>query len=229
MSDGPLPIEWRQSTRARRVSLRVSPRARQIIVTLPASASAEMGLKFLQRHTDWIEKQLKRRELAPDFEAGGLVPLNGAEYLIRHSPLGTGGAWLEQNEIHVSGELDFIPRRITDFLRQMATRQFNKRVTELAGKNGITPAQVAIRDTTSRWGSCTATGRIMLSWRLIMTPPLVQDYVIFHELAHICHLNHSAAFWKKLDSMTPHRMDAELWLRLHGAALMHAGSKRLSG
>ncbi|NHO32580.1 M48 family metallopeptidase [Acetobacter fallax] len=224
MPDGPVPVEWRRSTRARRVSLRVSPRTRGVIVTLPASATTEAGLRLLRTHTGWIEKQLQRRAHTPRFEAGGRVPIDGADHVICHTPHGTGGAWLEQSEIHVSGDAAFIPRRVTDFLRRLATRKLADRMTALGARTGLMPAQVAIRDTTSRWGSCTARGRVMLSWRLVMTPVFVQDYVILHELAHLRHLNHSAAFWALVDLLTPRRHEAERWLKLHGAALLHAGA-----
>ncbi|NHN84409.1 DUF45 domain-containing protein [Acetobacter musti] len=223
--NGPVPVEWRRSVRARRISLRVSPRSQGIVVTLPASATTEAGLRLLRTHMTWIEKQLLRRAHGPRFEAGSTVPINGTDYVIRHNAEGRGGAWLEQTEIHVSGDPAFIPRRVTDFLRQIAKQKLTARVTELSSGTGLAPKQIAIRDTTSRWGSCTASGRVMLSWRLIMSPAAVQDYVILHELAHLRHLNHSAAFWALVDTLTPHRTHAENWLKAHGAALMHAGTK----
>ena len=222
LPDGPFPVTWRRSQRARRFSLRLSRAGDSVTVTLPMRASAQTGLKFLSEHRGWIAHQLQRRPSPLRFEAGQRVPLNGVSHIIEHVPHGRGGAWIADGQIHVSGSIEFLPRRVRDLLQRLANVQFNERVVQLATTTGLQPKAFAVRDTVSRWGSCTTSGRVMLTWRLIMTPPFVQDYVILHELAHLKHHNHSAAFWALVDHICPYRQEAEQWLKTHGTALMSA-------
>ncbi|WP_242010223.1 M48 family metallopeptidase [Acetobacter conturbans] len=222
LSDGPFPVTWRRSARARRLSLRLARSGDHVIVTLPPGLPAQSGFALLAAHRDWIARQLQRRPVQLNFAAGSTIPINGVPHTIYHTPDGHGGAWIDGTLLYVSGDIDFLPRRVQDFLQRMASRQFGQRVPTLSETTRLLPTSVVIRNTLSRWGSCTTAGRIMLTWRLIMAPPFVQDYVIFHELAHLKHHNHSAAFWQLVDHICPRRAEAETWLKTHGPALMRA-------
>lgn len=224
LPDGPVGVRLRRSDRARRISLRLDPRGGGVVLTLPATTRLETGVAMLRDHAGWVQRQLERTAAPVRFEVGAPVPIDGEPHLIRHDPEGRGGAWLEEGELRVSGDLAFLQRRVSDFMRQIGAQRLSLRLGEHAVRTGLSPRRVAIRDTSSRWGSCSADGRVMLSWRLVMAPTMVQDYVILHELAHLRHLNHSQAFWTLVDTLTPYRRKAENWLRAHGPSLMRAGA-----
>lgn len=223
LPSGSFPVKWRRSARSRRLSVRIDPRERQILVTLPVSVSSESGRSFLQRQTGWLDRQLCRTAQGIRFSDGEKIPVGNRHYTIRHMPDRRGGAWTEGDILFISGQEDFLARRVRDFLIRLATKTLTARTLELAGTTNLHPTKLAIRDTSSRWGSCSTSGRIMLSWRLLMAPDFVRDYVILHELAHLRHMNHGPGFRGLLDALTPCRAEAEKWLKQHGSALMRAG------
>lgn len=227
-ADGTPPITWRRNTRARRVSLRVDPRTGEVVVTLPPRATRRDGLRLLAGHADWVAERLRRLPEHAPFAAGGTVPIDGVPLPIFHEPGGRGGTRLSPEGLHVTGEATFLPRRVNDFLRREAGRRFAAQAFVIilqagATGEGLRPTRIAIKDTRSRWGSCTARGGLMFNWRLLMAPPLVQHYVVAHEVAHLRHMNHAPQFWALVEALTPHRAEAEAWLKAHGTALLRVG------
>ena len=220
---GKVHVEWRVSSRARRLALRIAPRANAITVTLPPACPPSQAQAFVRQHGGWIASRLQRLEKTPSFSDGSLIPIEGIPHRITHAPTRRGGAWIEQDRLVVSGDASFISRRVTDFLRAHAARVLGEEVRDMARTARLHPSRLDIRDTSSRWGSCSSTGRIMLSWRLVMAPQPVRHYLIAHELSHLVHMNHGPQFWKQVASLTPHRQQAEAWLRYHGPLLLRAG------
>ena len=223
LSDRTAPITWRRSARARRISLRIEPRGGGVIVTLPTRASIAAGRAVLLTYRDWVAERLGRLPTPVSLRDGATVMLDGAPRRIVHRPDARGTVWLEANEIHVAGDPAFVARRVADWLRAQARRQLGQLARDKAVGAGLTLRRVTIKDTSSRWGSCTANGTLMFSWRLVMAPPTVQDYVVGHEVAHLRHMNHSPAFWTLAARLTPHRAAADVWLAAHGAGLMRVG------
>ena len=217
------PIVWRRNARSRRISLRVDPRNGHVVLTLPPRASRRDGLRLLASHADWVQERLRRLPDPAPFAAGATVPVDGAPCPIIHDGAGRGGTWLAPDGLHVSGEAEFLPRRVGDFLRREAGRRFSAAAHEAAGRAGLKPGRITVKDTRSRWGSCTARGGLMFNWRLLMAPPFVQHYVVAHEVAHLRHMNHAPAFWALVDELTPHRAAASAWLTANGPALMRVG------
>ncbi|GAN71877.1 M48 family metallopeptidase [Acetobacter syzygii] len=217
-----LQVVWKHSTRAKRLSLRVAPHEHKLIVTLPLTCTDQQALTFVQTHQGWIEERLKKLEKTPSFSVGNTVFITGKPYLIVHAPEQKGGAWLENDCLMVSGDPAFINRRVADFLRNHATSILRKEVEAVALSTGLRPTRIDIRDTSSRWGSCSASGRIMFSWRIIMAPDLVRHYLIAHELSHLRHMNHGPLFWQQVARITPYKKQAERWLRQTGPLLLHA-------
>ena len=224
---GPTPVLWRRSGRARRVSLRIDPRAAAVIVTLPHRAARSAGLRLLTDHAGWVGSKLAALPPALLFADGARIPLDGKTVRIRHQPREVGGAWFAKGngsgEIHVAGEAAFLSRRVTDLLRAEAGRRLGALVELVCGEIELRPARVVIRDTRSRWGSCSPDGTVMFNWRLIMAPRAVQHYVVVHELAHLRHMNHGPHFWRLVEAFAPDRHCCSDWLRRHGAELMRAG------
>ena len=219
---GPTLVAWRRSARARKVSLRIDPRAGGVVVTLPARAAVSAGRALLLAHAGWVAERIGRLPAAMAFVDGGVVSLDGVGVCIRHVP-GRRGTAVAAGELLVGGLEEFIGRRVTDFLRGEARQRLGGLALAKAAGAGLRVRRVVVKDTRSRWGSCTADGTVMVSWRLLLAPVFVQDYVVGHEVAHLRHMNHSREFWALADALTVHRAAATAWLDAHGAGLMRAG------
>ncbi len=220
LGGGHATVHWRRSTRARRVSLRIDPSRGLVVVTLPMRAARAAGVALLNDNAAWVTDRLAALPLATKLADGAVIMLDGLPCTIRHAPNAVGGAFLADGFLHVTGDPTFLARRVTDFLRAEARRRLALQALAHAHAAGVTPKRVTVKDTRTRWGSCSPDGVLMFSWRLIMAPLFVQDYVVAHEVAHLKHLNHGRAFWALTDSLSPHREAASTWLHTDGARLL---------
>jgi predicted metal-dependent hydrolase len=220
---GPTPVQWRHSARARRVSLRIDPRSSSVVVTLPDQTGRAAGMAMLTDHAGWIASHLAALPAALTFADGTMVPVAGEPHRIRHISEGEGSAWLEAGEIHVPGDPAFLAGRVTDLLWAEARRRLGAIVAAKCAIAGLSARRVTVKDTRTRWGSCTPDGTLMFCWRLVMAPMLVQDYAVAHEVAHLRHMNHGPRFWALVRELTLHEEEAVGWLRLDGATLLRAG------
>ncbi len=220
---GPTRVEWRRSRRARRVSLRIDPRGGGVVVTLPPRTGRPAGMALLMDQADWVAERLAALPGAVAFAEGARVPRHGVDRRIRHVPGAIGGVWVEADEILVSGERAFLPRRVADFFRAEARRSISALVAAKTQTGQLRPCRVTVKDTRSRWGSCAASRNLAFSWRLVMAPRFVQDYVVAHEVAHLRHMNHGPRFWTLVAELTPHTKAAVAWLRTHGPRLLRVG------
>lgn len=216
------PFQVKRDTRARRMLLRVMPRDGAVVLVLPARASLRSGQQFVTEQADWILARQDERPMIQQWEDGATLPLYGAPHIIRHRPDARGGVWVEGREIHVSGRVEHLPRRLRDWLKRRAREEFSAAARDMAIGLGVVVKRVTVRDTQSRWGSCSSHGNLSFSWRLILAPAAVARYLVAHEVAHLRHMDHSVAFWRLcaqlLGSETELRA-ARTWLRRHGAAL----------
>jgi predicted metal-dependent hydrolase len=220
---GPALVSWRRSARATRVSLRIDPGLGAVVVTLPPRATRGAGMALLIDHAGWVSNRLAALPQALPFVAGAEVPIDGVPHRICHRPQARGGAWIEGAEILVAGNPDFLARRVHDLLRGLARKRLAALALQKAALIEAPVARVTVRDTSSRWGSCAANGCLSFSWRLVMAPPDVQDYVAAHEVAHLRHMNHGPRFWALVDRLSPHTEAAKTWLHAHGARLLRVG------
>lgn len=223
LRSGIAQLEWRRNVRARRISLRVDPSDGIVVVTLPKRASRDAGMALLDNHLEWVADRLAALPAPLAFADGALVPLGGVPFRIRHVPQARGGAWLSETEIHVTGAPEFLPRRTTDFLKAEARRRLAALVAAKASIIGLTARKLTVKDTSSRWGSCAPDGSLAFSWRLVMAPEFVQDYVAAHEVAHLRHMNHGKIFWALVDRLTPYTRTAIPWLKKEGPRLLRIG------
>ena len=221
LADRPTEVHWRRSPRARRVSLKIDPASGGVIVTLPPRAAQATGRALLLGHARWVTERLARLPPPITLRDGAAVPIDGTPHPIRHAPGRPTG--IEAGTLLVGGAPEFLIRRLTDFLRAEARRRLAVRVAEKAALACLVPRRLVIKDTRSRWGSCTADGTLMFSWRLLMAPPSVQDYVVAHEVAHLRHMDHGRAFWALVAQLSPHRAAATLWLAAEGTGLLRVG------
>jgi predicted metal-dependent hydrolase len=218
-----IPVRWRPSPRARRISLIVCPSAGAVVVTLPPQSGRRAGLALIREHEDWIRERLAALSPAVEFAPGVSLLLGGEAHVIRHDPRARGGAFLDGKVIVVTGAREFLRRRVTDFLRGEARRRIGRLAGPHAAALGVKPRTIRVKDTRSRWGSCAPDGTLSFSWRLVMAPEWVTDYVVAHEVAHLRELNHSSRFWTLVDGRTRLRDSAVEWLRVEGPALLRVG------
>lgn len=220
---GPAQIEWRRNARARRISLRIDPCGGNVVVTLPPRTGRGAGVTLLMSHAEWVADRLAALPEAIPFTDGAVLPICGEPHRIRHLPSFRGGAWLDRGELCVSGAPEFLGRRVLDFLRHEARTRLTALVKEKTAQAGLHARRITVKDTRTRWGSCATDGSLAFSWRLIMAPRFVQDYVAAHEVAHLRHMNHGKRFWTLVQKLTPHTEPAIRWLRTDGQRLLRIG------
>jgi len=219
----PAPLELRESPRARRLTLRVDPARGIIQLVVPAGLAEHEAVRFAGRHAAWVRARLATLPVARPFADGATVPVLGRDHVIRHDPAVRGAGRRADGEIVVGGQPEHTARRVRDLLIAEARRRLTERAHALAAQLGTKVKGITVRDTRSRWGSCSAAGRLNFSWRLILTPESVFDYVVAHEVAHLCEMNHSPRFWTQVARLTAEAGPARAWLRRHGAELLRFG------
>ncbi|WP_420133116.1 M48 family metallopeptidase [Rhodopseudomonas sp.] len=220
-------VRIRRHRRARRYTLRIHPSDREAILTMPPRGTLADAKDFAQRHGAWIAARLGRLPKAAPFQPGTLVPLRGHDHKIVHRA-GRGTVWTEVREsgeriICVAGEAEHIDRRVHDFLKREARKDLQKACDHYAPALGVKVARLSIRDQSSRWGSCTSAGSLSFSWRLILAPSYVLDYLAAHEVAHLVEMNHSPRFWRVVGKVCPQMERAKTWLDTHGNDLHRYG------
>ncbi|MCX8231723.1 MAG: SprT family zinc-dependent metalloprotease [Alphaproteobacteria bacterium] len=220
-----VPLDVQVNKRARNISVRVDERTGGVELVLPRFVAKAEGLAFVREKTHWILRQL--RDLPPrvPFEDGAIIPILGEDHVIMHRPDERGTVWVEaaQRTINVAGEAPHVSRRVTDWLKKEARKEITTRAGAAAATLGKRILKVQIRDTRSRWGSCSEDARLSFSWRLMMAPENVLAYVVAHEVAHLVELNHSNRFWRLVDRLCPGNEQAKYWLKRYGASLHRFG------
>ncbi|AWN41914.1 M48 family metallopeptidase [Methylobacterium durans] len=220
-------VALRRRPAARRLTLRVSQATGEVILTLPTRTSLATAQRFAAGHGGWIATRLARVPTRVPFEPGSVLPLRGVPHRIAQRGLRSGATRLErvgeEPVISVSCEAAFVARRVRDWLQREVRADLTVAITRYTDALGQGPSRVTVRDTRSRWGSCTARGELNFSWRLILAPPLVLDYLVAHEMAHLREMNHSARFWSLVAGICPHMDEAEAWLKHNGASLHRYG------
>ncbi len=221
-------VNLRRHRRARRYTLRIHSGSREVVLTMPPRGSMREAKAFAQKHGAWIAARLRRLPVAAPFADGLVVPLRGVQHRIAHRPDRRGTVWVEQGEggqplICVAGEAPHVARRIGDFLRREAQRDLSAASRQAAEMIGVSVKRISVRDQSSRWGSCSSTGVLSYSWRLILAPPFVLNYLAVHEVAHLVEMNHSPRFWRLVGRHCPDVDRAKAWLDAHGADLHRYG------
>jgi predicted metal-dependent hydrolase len=216
-------VRWNPSTRARRVSLRICLREGAVIITLPPGATRREGIALLKAHGAWAMEHLAALAPALPFLPGSIVPIGDVAHRLRHAPRLRTPPFLDGRDLVVTGALRHLATRTTGFLRDEAKRRVTARLPAHTAQLGVVPRRIRIKDMRSRWGSCAPDGTLGFSWRLVMAPGWVLDYVVAHEVAHLRELNHSPRFWAHVARLSPDRDAAVDWLRRHGPRLLRIG------
>ncbi|MBT6094552.1 MAG: M48 family metallopeptidase [Rhodospirillaceae bacterium] len=222
-----VPIRLRRNANARRLILRTEARrhdgAPGVVITLPRGVRESEALSWVATQSAWIERHLGKLPDQVPFAEGAIIPYRGDDHTIRHQPSARRGVWTTDGTIFVSGREEHLSRRVGDWLKKQARASIAERVADKAQRLDADYGRIAIRDTKSRWGSCAAGGNLNFSWRLILAPDFVFDYVVAHEVAHLREHNHGAGFWRLVHDLTEETERARAWLNSFGAGLHRYG------
>lgn len=246
-----IPMILRRSARAQRFSLQVSEARRGAVLTMPLYSSFAEADEFLSRHLDWLKERVASLPEPVPFTEGAIIPLRGLAHVLHFaSPVRRRGVvWVEEPEdaklapawpagarvarrrlprLHVSGVKRHAPRRLLDWLKRQAHLDLKLRVDLHAKRLDLTPKRIFVRDQTTRWGSCSTSGALSFSWRLVLAPPFVLDYLAAHEVAHLAHMNHGPRFWALVARTMPRHEEARNWLHKYGSSLHAYGAEGLA-
>lgn len=215
----PVPLEIRRHPKARRIILRLHPKKHGLVVTLPKGVADKEALIMAEKHKVWIVNQLARFGEKKEIRHGSEILFRGDPHQVLFDPDAGRRVLLQDRCLILGGEEDFLHRRLTDWMKKQAKADITPTAHELAARLGKTVSKIAVRDTSSRWGSCSTQGNLSFNWRLIMAPPDVLSYVVAHEVAHLKHMDHSAAFWDTVEQLMPGAKSQRQWLKRHGKLL----------
>ena len=217
---GPPEVEviLRRSARATRFSLRVSRVDGKVTLSLPLRAREAEAMEFARAQEGWLRNALAKLPQTEGVGIGAEIPVEGR--LLRLTTGPGRSLRIEDGTLWVPGDPAQAAARVQAWLRTLARDRLVAASDRYANQIGRKVAKVTLRDTRSRWGSCTHDGRLMFSWRLAMAPPEVLDYVAAHEVAHLAHMDHSPAFWAATARLMPDYARHRTWLRAHGHELL---------
>lgn len=214
------PVVVRPMQSARRMRLRVDPMRDSLVLTVPSRCTERRITAFLEEKRGWAEEALSTLPPRQSLSFGAIIPILGREMAIVPAAYGRSGPGL----LPVLA----IPSKCEETVKRMLMAQLQKYIERKAAQYALQVGrqiqEVTLRDTSSCWGSCTQSGRLMFSWRLVFAPKYVLDYVVAHEVAHLKEMNHSDRFWRLNARLCPRMNEARAWLQLHGHQLYRYGS-----
>lgn len=207
--------------RARRLILRIDQKNHRAIAVAPSEAYVAEALAFAESRLDWICDRLSGLPVPMLFTEGTMIPIRGSDHVV--TGIGKGRlASLEPGDppkLVCPGDPSTLPARAERYLKNLARNDLSQAVNRHAATLGVTPARISVKDTRSRWGSCSSKGCLSFSWRLISAPEFVLDYVAAHEVAHLREMNHSRRFWAEVEKCIPNWKPARDWLHSEGQTL----------
>ena len=207
------------SPRARRISLRVVPGKGCFDLVVPQGVATAKALEFARSKASWLASRCETATKKQPFAKGMLIQFRGNRITIETTQQALRRVELTQDKLIVWDIRGNVDELVSDWLKNQAKQRFLKLANEKAAKLGKSFNNIRVRDTKTRWGSCSIRGNLNFSWRLIMAPDFVTDYIAAHEVAHLAHMNHSPYFWDKVAQLSPNTKKAKDWLREYGASL----------
>lgn len=207
-----------KSPLAKRLTLRIDEKNRIPVLTLPRYCSSRKAVEFVDNHRDWIQNMLARIPVAGQFENGESISVMGQKVIISHNSKQR-GAVLQDGFLIIGGEPEFLHRRVCDFLKKYAAKELYKLSLRKAKQIDCSVHHVVLKDTKSRWGSCSSKSNINYNWRIVLAPTHVIDYLVSHEVAHLAHPDHSQAFWDCVAFLCPDYENGRRWLKIRGKEL----------
>ena len=213
------PLVVVKSTRCRRMNLRIDGKKRTAVLTLPPRVSFKKAYDFVKGHETWAEEHLAKLPKTQEFKDGQTFTLFARPLKICHRPETLRAAEEKDGILYIGGDAAFLHRRVKDYITREAKKEFLRRSRELAEKIGCQVKSVAIKDTSSRWGSCSTLNNINYNWRIALAPACVIDYLVAHEVSHLKHRDHSREFWRCVKELYSGAALGKSWLKIHGSEL----------
>lgn len=218
-----LPLTVTENARSRRMTLRIEPGGRALRITVPTGLPQGEIDRFLARQQGWLMTRLARLPAECRLADGGFIAIRGARHrLVRTGRVrGLTRQTTRDGEavLEVGGAPEHFGRRVRDYLKREARRDLEAAVALHTANLGRRARSIRLKDTRSRWGSCTSAGDLAFSWRIVMAPDFVIDYLAAHEAAHLQEMNHGPAFWALCRRLCPRTDEAKKWLKAHGTTL----------
>lgn len=214
------PLVVRRLARARSMRLSVDPRDGTVRLSLPKRAALKPALEWVQGKRVWIEQALADVPAPRPVRDGAVIPFQGDDLTIFWQPGGSRTIKREAGRLLLGGAEESIEPRVLRWLKREALALLEAETRDCAIRAGVVVGRVGIGDPKARWGSCSASGDIRYSWRLILAPPEVLKATVAHEVAHRLHMDHSPRFHAAVAALLGREPKVERrWLREHGAAL----------
>lgn len=221
-----LPLVVTRHQTARRITLRYDPHRRSVNLTLPRYAPLRVAAGFLREKREWLAEQVVRHPEAKPYEHGMIIPVLGEKLHLRHHNELRGGIQRVGNTLHVHAPEEFMQKRLENWLKEEVREAILAEAYACARQIGVRFNRLSVRETHSRWGSCSADKNLSFCWRLVFAPFPVLHYVVAHEVAHLRHMHHGPTFWETVEAIHPDYEDARDWL-VKNAALLHRFGKDL--
>lgn len=212
-------IEIIRKKGVKKITLRIDKTKRKPVITIPYLCRKKSAYTFAEKNLVWIENQLLKIPPKKEIIDGSEISVLGKKYIIKHQPKAKRGVWIENDSINISGEIDFIERRLKDFLKKMSREELSKLTHQKAQATGKKINKIVLKDTKTRWGSCSTKNNLNFNWRIVMAPIEIMDYLVSHEVSHLTHHDHSKNFWGLVGELHPNYKKNRKWLQTHGDKL----------
>ena len=214
-----MDIKIIQSANSRKLILHIDNKERVPVLSIPKYCTRKRAINFVNENMDWILETLQKLPERKYFSDGEKISLFGKNVTITHCPTARCGVRLDLDKLIVSGGAEFLHRRVKDYIRQKAETEFYNLSVSLAAKIGCKINNISIKDTKSRWGSCSSLNNINYNWRIALAPQYVINYLMAHEVSHLKHQDHSQAFWQCVAELDKDWQKGRDWLQKNGRIL----------
>lgn len=223
IGDVTLPLIVRRYPQARRMTLRYDAQRRVVRLSLPPRAPSRLAAAFLREKQEWLARQMERHPARVLFENDCIIPVLGTTVTLRHTVSLRGRVERKNDALHISASAEHLAKRVETWLKAQLRAAILSEAAHMADRLGVKFRRVSVRDTSSRWGSCSREGNLSFCWRLVFAPRAVLSYLIAHEVAHLREMNHSEAFWREVEKIYPDYRDAREWLKNNASELRRYG------
>lgn len=220
-------LKLRMSKRAKKIALRLDNKGHEIHLVVPERASMHKAYHFAKTHEGWIKEKLDSLPAPLPFIDGAVIPLFGEDITLdiySDTTLKTSSIDLNNKTLSIKTNKDDPSSRITRFLKEQARSKLSDLACKKAAQIKKPVKAIHVRDTKSRWGSCSPDGTLSFSWRIIFAPYEAFDYLVAHEVAHLIHKNHGPQFWALCEDLCLDYKTGKNWIRSHGHTLMRYGA-----
>ncbi|MFZ1741374.1 MAG: SprT family zinc-dependent metalloprotease [Pontixanthobacter sp.] len=215
-----IPIAIKRHRTAKRLVMRLAPDGSEVRVTMPRWGQSRDAVEFAASRRSWLERQLSNIHEPTPPDAGDTIPFRGDSLLIEWGTSYPRKPVVDDGCLIVGGPQDGVRGRVEKWLRAEGLALMEADLAHYCADAGVTAPKLALSRAQRRWGSCSSSGTVRINWRLIMAPDHVRRSVVAHEVAHLVHFDHSAAFYALLGQIFEGELSAaDGWLKRQGRSL----------